>query len=94
MFGKRKTDNYKREYWNSLFTEIQYIRKRLHSWDYPVDAEGKKQADDNQKMNILLIYHQILSQKNYTNWFIGLMITNIFLVLTGIILTIYLRIPY
>jgi len=90
MYRKRKTktDGIKREYWNSLFSELQDIHTRLRNWDFR-SGKYSNQLDSHKKMEMMLMYHQVLSQKRYTQWFIGLTIANIFLILINL----YLNLP-
>lgn len=87
--NKRRKDaeGVEHEYYNSLFTDLQKILKRLKSWDFSITKEGiKTEANELEKMNFLLMYHQIEQQKRYTSWFICLTIINIVvLILTAYI---------
>lgn len=74
---KTRTDGKKREYWDSLFTELQDIQGRLHNWSFP-------NATDIEKMNLLLTYHQTLAQKNYIKGFRIFTGINVILVILGL----------
>ncbi len=80
LFGRRvtSTDCIKREYYNSLFTELQDIREKLQHWDFR-SRQGYSQTQllVEEKMQLLLSYNQIEQQRKYTLWFIVLTIFNI-----------------
>ncbi len=87
---KTKTDGKKREYYNSLFTELQHILKRLNSWEFKVQDGGTiKHASDLEKLQLLMTYHQAEQQKKYTKWFIVLTIVNILILTLATIISIY-----
>lgn len=82
---KTKTDGHYRELYNSLFTEIQYIGGRLENWVFKKSKDGPE-ATTVDKMNLLLMYHQIEQQRKHTRWFIILVIATIISVVLNVIL--------
>lgn len=88
LFGRRitSTDCIKREYYNGLFTELQEIHKRARNWSLPIkNRETSRpatditlpEADDLEKLQLLMAYNQTEQQRKYTFWFIILTIVNI-----------------
>ena len=85
---KSKTDGGKREYYNSLFTELQHLLRRIKSWNFLVrEGSHTRQATGLDKLRLLLTFVQIEENIKYTNWFITLTIVNIIvLILTASII--------
>ena len=88
MKRNTKNEGIKREYYNSLFTDIQAIYTRLQSWSLPVKSKATlsdslegiiPEANELEKMQLLMVYHQAEQQKKYTLWFIVLTILIIIL---------------
>jgi len=88
LFSRRvtSTDCIKREYYNSLFTELQEIHKRARNWSLPIkNRETSRsvtditlpEANDLEKLQLLMSYNQTEQQRKYTFWFIVLTIFNI-----------------
>ena len=88
LFGRRvtSTDCINREYYNSLFTELQEIHKRARNWSLPIkNRETSKsvtditipEASDLEKLQLLMNYNQTEQQRKYTFWFIILTVVNI-----------------
>ena len=99
---KRKTraDGIKREFWNSMFTDVQAIHKRLQNWSLPVKNRVSSgslydstppEANDLEKLQLLISYYQTEQQRKYTRWFIVLTIVNIFVLVASIVITIMLK---
>ncbi len=90
MKRKTRTDGVKREYYNSLFTEIQEIRERLQHWDFGSrQGYSQTQLPVEEKMQLLLSYNQIEQQRKYTTWFIILTVMNILVLMASVVITIY-----
>ena len=83
---KRKTlvDGEVRLYDNSLFTDLQDIMKRIHTYNLEInEKDGKINVNDSEKMNFLLMYHQADQQRRNSTWFIILTIVNILVLITS-----------
>jgi len=79
---KTTTDGVKREYMNSLFTDLQAIHKRLINWE----LSG---ANNLEKMQLLMSFNQVEQQRKYTSWFIGLTIVNIVILIVSVLINIF-----